>query len=894
MKENRLTPHWRLYKDAGFSIIPIIPMEQNGRGDWVCTCNSPHCQAAGKHPTIRRWENVVHTHSDAATHRLINSKCQSFGVSADGWLIVDVDPRNGGGVGLEKLEEALDCYLEDIAGLTVETGGGGLHYYFKAPEGVKMVTGKKEFPGVDFVHGLHYVVGAGSAHKSGGTYTIKKGSPDKIDYPPQELVDLIERQPWVNGTGGDGEAEPELVEDALMAIPNDDVDYDEWLRIGMALRHWDDDAGYALFVAWSEKSSKFDPADLDRRWASFGDVGAVNVGTIFQRAQLNGWERPRDAVCGDIDEQGKIIPFRATEAQLESMRVMLSTPRGSKPVVAEEDWGLDDSDAAPQPQTAAPSTAQTQTPAAAAAEKPKRGFWEKSTGEMRHTGEPPASSLDRLPAVPPEIKAAPKASAAAMQYKIKLPGWIGTIYDHMARTAWSVQPGAIAAAAIQAVAVAGRGVKGYNGASTSLITMVIAASASGKEHPQRVFHELLQSVGIDVYAEMRSDKDLVYGLVDGDGKACYLVDEAHTLFGAAGAGDSVKRVDKASLQLGGMLLKVGTATKLPLPRNWMADIEAREGAEIEKMRKKQAQIEEGKGVWKQRPADQANMEYARLEALIGFREERLRKLKTNGIDNVRFNMLCSSTPSMFSEYIDETAINNGLAGRSLIFDCGHKADYPRFEAPPRDAQRRAEIDDFIGRLREAGELGLEVEASSGAVALFRQFHDKMSQPGMADDPQTGPVNRRSSERVSSLASILAMGNQTHEGIFLITEEIAQTAIDLVEMHLATCRFMLSQTMAEDSQIDSKAAIQQRVLHIMQKTTSEEPMAYSVLRQRFLAAKKWKTLIKRLTDEGPKSDNDRLGQEIIAMLRMGLIDGAVNKACWITPKGRESGGYGKSL
>lgn len=893
MKENRLTPHWRLYKDAGFSIIPIIPMEQNGRGDWVCTCNSAHCQAAGKHPTIRRWENVVHTHSDAATHRLINSKCQSFGVSADGWLIVDVDPRNGGGVGLEKLEEALDCYLEDIAGLTVETGGGGLHYYFKAPEGVKMVTGKKEFPGVDFVHGLHYVVGAGSAHKSGGTYTIKKGSPDKIDYPPKELVDLIERQPWVGGTGGDGEAEPELVEMALDAIPNDDVDYDEWLRIGMALRHWDDDAGYALFVKWSEQSSKFDPADLDRRWASFGDVGAVNIGTIFQRAMLNGWERPRDAVCGEIDEQGKIIPFRATEAQLDAMRKMLSTPRGSK--LVDE---VIESDAAPQRQAApAAENPQPQNPkpmgTAASCRTGGKPFWQKSdgttpTGEMRHAGV--------LPVAPPAptIKAAPKASAAAMQYKIKLPGWIGTIYDHMARTAWSVQPGAIAAAAIQAVAVAGRGVKGYNRANTSLITMVIAASASGKEHPQRVFHTLMQSVGIDVHAEMRSDKDLVYGLVDGDGAACYLVDEAHTLFGAAGAGDAVKRVDKSSLQLGGMLLKVGTATKLPLPRNWMADIEAREGAEIEKLRKKQAQIEEGKGVWKQRPTEQANLEYARLEALIGFREKRLKNLKANGLDNVKFNMLCSSTPAMFSEYIDETAINNGLAGRALIFDCGHKADYPCFEAPPLDSQRRAEIDDYIARLREAGELGLEVEASSGAVALFRQFHDKMSQPAYAEDPQTGPVNRRSSERVSSLASILAMGNQTHEGVFLITEEIAQTAIDLVEMHLATCRFMLSQTMAEDSQIDSKAAIQQRVLHIMQKTTSDEPMAYSVLRQRFLAAKKWKTLIKRLTDEGPKSDNDRLGQEIIAMLRLGLIDGAVNKACWITPKGRESGGYGKSL
>ena len=48
---------------------------------------------------------------------------------------------------------------------------------------------------------------------------------------------------------------------------NDDLHYDDWLEILMALRQFDEE-GRALCHEWSELSGKYNREDLDRRWDS--------------------------------------------------------------------------------------------------------------------------------------------------------------------------------------------------------------------------------------------------------------------------------------------------------------------------------------------------------------------------------------------------------------------------------------------------------------------------------------------------------------------------------------------------------------------------------------------------------------------------------------------------
>jgi hypothetical protein len=84
--------------------------------------------------------------------------------------------------------------------------------------------------------------------------------------------------------------------DALASIPGED-DYNEWVRIGMAL-HADvqgSPEGYRAFVAWSTKSSKFDARHCEQKWREWDRKPAdhLTAGTIFYIARQNGWQDPR-------------------------------------------------------------------------------------------------------------------------------------------------------------------------------------------------------------------------------------------------------------------------------------------------------------------------------------------------------------------------------------------------------------------------------------------------------------------------------------------------------------------------------------------------------------------------------------------------------------------------
>jgi hypothetical protein len=99
--------------------------------------------------------------------------------------------------------------------------------------------------------------------------------------------------------GEEEDRELALARDALRFYENDDLDYDDWLQILMALRQFDD-AGLKLAHEWSSCSSKYDPKDLEAHWRSLRPGGAprglrqrlVTLGTLFKLALDAGWPGP--------------------------------------------------------------------------------------------------------------------------------------------------------------------------------------------------------------------------------------------------------------------------------------------------------------------------------------------------------------------------------------------------------------------------------------------------------------------------------------------------------------------------------------------------------------------------------------------------------------------------
>ena len=74
----------------------------------------------------------------------------------------------------------------------------------------------------------------------------------------------------------------------LKHIPPSDCDYQEWLSVGMALKH----EGFTVsdWDSWSRADSRYHAGECERKWAGFnGSAEPVTAGTIVQLAKERGW-----------------------------------------------------------------------------------------------------------------------------------------------------------------------------------------------------------------------------------------------------------------------------------------------------------------------------------------------------------------------------------------------------------------------------------------------------------------------------------------------------------------------------------------------------------------------------------------------------------------------------
>lgn len=71
-----------------------------------------------------------------------------------------------------------------------------------------------------------------------------------------------------------------------------DMDYEEWLRVGMALHSTGaGQEAFELWDDWSKRGSKYQPGVTASKWQSFanGCANGVTLGSLFHMAQLAGW-----------------------------------------------------------------------------------------------------------------------------------------------------------------------------------------------------------------------------------------------------------------------------------------------------------------------------------------------------------------------------------------------------------------------------------------------------------------------------------------------------------------------------------------------------------------------------------------------------------------------------
>lgn len=262
------------YAALGYYVLPLIPRDKSPLGRLV---PGGHKNATTDEATIRRWWGAC---PDAGI---------GIAMQASGLVTIDIDPRNGGLDTMEQLEARHGPMVSDVLAYT---GGGGEHRVFLSAMAASLPG--KLGPGVD-VKADGYIVVEPSIHPSGKQYVWEASSDPLHGAVPSTLpgwvrdlsrtlqvADVLPAVRWVD---------PKQVDElrqALQVLPADD--YHQWVAFGNALSELGQ-AGFTLWDEWSQRSSKYNPAAMTRKWRSF-KPGAVRIESIFFEAQQAGWVNP--------------------------------------------------------------------------------------------------------------------------------------------------------------------------------------------------------------------------------------------------------------------------------------------------------------------------------------------------------------------------------------------------------------------------------------------------------------------------------------------------------------------------------------------------------------------------------------------------------------------------
>lgn len=278
------------YAVIGWHVFPLWG-SLNGR----CRC-AGLCKSPAKHPVshlVPRGQDDATT--DQVTIRRWWAQMPEAGIGVflkpSGLVAIDIDPRNGGLLTMELLEEQHGQLVSDVLAYTQ---GGGEHRIFLLARDVTINLPGKLGPGVDLKRNGYIAVEPTVGTQ--GVYSWEASSSPLDGVIPSPLPDWIRDLSsapvdYTVETASSRFTTPEQVgelRDALAHISSDDRDH--WIRFGLALCAIGQ-AGFDLWDDWSRKSAKYDPVDSMRVWRSF-KPGQINFESIFFTAQQAGWINP--------------------------------------------------------------------------------------------------------------------------------------------------------------------------------------------------------------------------------------------------------------------------------------------------------------------------------------------------------------------------------------------------------------------------------------------------------------------------------------------------------------------------------------------------------------------------------------------------------------------------
>lgn len=273
--------------DAGLAVFPVNPKTGNPRIEgWPDKATNNKAQ-------IERW-----------WHKWPNSVAAIVTGDKSGVSVLDLD-RKKGKDGVAVLE-AMGLDPAKLSPVVVETPSGGLHIYFRHPEGLRCDSSGKLGAGVDIKAHRGFVFAPGAVKPTGAYRSI--GALDLVDVlgliGPSGLPEWPEaltppqRVPERPSDTTPGTTPLDVLRDAIMAIPLEVREEKfgteaEWFKVARIL--YDEtggsDEGRALWHEWSEGWGGYDYDEAEAKWNRTGVYSGerATVRTIFAVAERHGW-----------------------------------------------------------------------------------------------------------------------------------------------------------------------------------------------------------------------------------------------------------------------------------------------------------------------------------------------------------------------------------------------------------------------------------------------------------------------------------------------------------------------------------------------------------------------------------------------------------------------------
>lgn len=461
------------------------------------------------------------------------------------------------------------------------------------------------------------------------------------------------------------------------------------------------------------------------------------------------------------------------------------------------------------------------------------------------------------------------------------PGLPGRIVNYIRDGAHrELTGGAYAVMALQCIAIAASGLKCYGGGKTSLITIILALSGSGKERAQSVIKSILTEAGRKVYGDIRSDKDVIMTTMYDAGRAAYIVDEAHKFLIQPKNSSS-----SYAANISTTLMELATTDNFKPARNHVGEVEATIRNSLSRLEKEKLALEECIGhcnpEYDEGKIKQYEMQIQKKAERIATEEAALHMLET-GIPNPCLNLAGSSTPGKLSQMVNTDNIDSGLLARAIVVDCGETrarlnmrltgVDVSALNIHDRndiirdialiaaDADKAMHSDaerEFNGEQPMLDVIATE-EATS-AIDLIKLHYD---QDRYRNHEQIGSMYARIAERVQSLSSLMAFGNINNgKAVIEVDYVIYSLALIIKSFDNLISNLKLNAAVDGDDLTDKVNAIQEKILRRLKSSKGEQVFVASV-KQSITKAAYYKEIKKALDGTGQDAF-----QNAITMLQM---------------------------